>query len=69
MFINIQHPGEVSSHPNAPAGHKAAATADKDAWTNANPTAFSKWPDGASAGRPRSATVVIRKNDGGVIGT
>jgi secreted PhoX family phosphatase len=69
MFINIQHPGEVSSHPNAPAGHKAAAAADKDAWTNANPTAFSKWPDGASAGRPRSATVVIRKNDGGVIGT
>jgi secreted PhoX family phosphatase len=69
MFINIQHPGEVSSHPNAPAGHKAAAAADKDAWINANPTAFSKWPDGASAGRPRSATVVFRKHDGGVIGT
>jgi secreted PhoX family phosphatase len=32
----------------------------------ANPTAISTWPDG---GRPRSATVVIRKNDGGVIGT
>jgi uncharacterized protein len=32
----------------------------------ANPTAVSTWPDG---GRPRSATVVIRKNDGGVIGT
>ena len=69
MFINIQHPGEVSSHPNAPAGYKAAAAADRDAWVNANPTVFSKWPDGASGGRPRSSTVVIRKNDGGVIGT
>ena len=67
MFINIQHPGEVGSHPNAPAAYKSAT--DKDAWINANPTAFSKWPDGASAGRPRSGTVVIRKNDGGVIGT
>lgn len=67
MFINIQHPGEVGSHPNAPADYKAAA--EKDAWINANPTAFSKWPDGPTAGRPRSGTVVIRKNDGGVIGT
>jgi hypothetical protein len=32
----------------------------------ASPTAVSAWPGG---GRPRSATVVIRKNDGGVIGT
>jgi secreted PhoX family phosphatase len=32
----------------------------------AHPTAISAWPDG---GRPRAATVVIRKNDGGVIGT
>jgi uncharacterized protein len=32
----------------------------------ANPTAVSAWPDGR---RPRSATLVIRKNDGGVIGT
>jgi len=67
MFINIQHPGEVGSHPNAPAAYVAAT--NKDAWVNANPTVFSKWPDGASAGRPRSGTVVIRKNDGGVIGT
>ena len=34
-------------------------TADK-------PGAVSTWPDGT--GRPRSATVVIRKADGGVIG-
>jgi secreted PhoX family phosphatase len=32
----------------------------------ANPTAVSEWPQG---GRPRSATLVIRKNDGGIIGT
>ena len=31
----------------------------------ARPTAVSSWPDG---GRPRSATVVIRKNDGGIVG-
>jgi uncharacterized protein len=30
---------------------------------------ISNWPDFNAAGRPRSATVVIRKNDGGVIGT
>ena len=27
------------------------------------------WPDQNSLGRPRSARVVIRKKDGGVIGT
>jgi uncharacterized protein len=30
------------------------------------PGRYSTWPDG---GRPRSATVVIRRKDGGVIGT
>lgn len=34
----------------------------------AEPSKFSKWPN-AAPGRPRSATVVIRKLDGGVIGT
>jgi secreted PhoX family phosphatase len=53
MFVNIQHPGETSSERNDPA----------------NPKVVSSWPDGAAGGRPRSATVVIRKNDGGVIGT
>lgn len=70
MFVNIQHPGEVASHPNAPAAYNALSSGSlKDAWINANPTAFSKWPDGPTSGRPRSGTVVIRKNDGGVIGT
>ena len=63
LFVNIQHPGEVGSHPNAPAGYSG------DNWIARNPTAFSRWPDGATATRPRSATVVIRRTDGGVVGT
>jgi secreted PhoX family phosphatase len=36
--------------------------------TYANPASFgSHWPDGGNA-RPRSATVVITRNDGGLIG-
>jgi uncharacterized protein len=53
MFVNLQHPGEPSSERSDPA----------------NPKAISSWPDGAGGGRPRSGTVVITKNDGGLIGT
>ena len=53
MFVNVQHPGETPSDRSDPA----------------QPTRFSRWPDGEGAVRPRSATVVIRKNDGGVIGS
>ena len=53
MFINVQHPGETPSDRSDPA----------------QPARFSNWPDYQPGGRPRSATVVIRKNDGGVIGT
>jgi secreted PhoX family phosphatase len=53
MFVNIQHPGESPKGRNDPG----------------NPKAFGAWPDGSAGGRPRSATVVIRKNDGGIIGT
>lgn len=35
----------------------------------AAPRKLSNWPDQRPTGRPRSATVVIRKVDGGVIGT
>jgi hypothetical protein len=65
MFINVQHPGEVGSHPNRPT---PPAGMSMDEFIAANPTAFSQWPD-ARGGRPRSATVVITKDDGGVIGT
>jgi secreted PhoX family phosphatase len=67
MFVNVQHPGEVGSHPNAPAAYLALPSDERDNWLARNPTAFSQWP---TAGvRPRSATVVVRRTDGGVIGT
>ena len=34
-----------------------------------DPRKNSNWPDYRPDGRPRSATVVIRRNDGGVIGS
>ena len=52
MFVNIQHPGEPVSDLGDPA----------------NPKAISAWPDGPSGGRPRSATIVIVRKDGGTIG-
>jgi secreted PhoX family phosphatase len=56
VFINIQHPGENT------------AMADVS-----DPSKFeSHWPANAGYGggqRPRSATIVITKNDGGLIGT
>jgi secreted PhoX family phosphatase len=56
MFINIQHPGE--------------GTAQADL---ADPSKYqSQWPGNAGYGtgkRPRSATIVITKNDGGRIGS
>jgi uncharacterized protein len=61
MFINIQHPGEVGAHPNKPAAYTG------DNWIANNPNAFSVWPT-VGGPRPRSATVVVRRTDGGVIG-
>jgi hypothetical protein len=53
MFVNVQHPGESPGDRNDPA----------------DPRRYSNWPDFRPGGRPRSATVVVRKNDGGPIGT
>jgi secreted PhoX family phosphatase len=53
LFVNIQHPGETASERSNPA----------------SPKAVSSWPEGPDGGRPRSATLVIRRVDGGVIGT
>jgi secreted PhoX family phosphatase len=53
MFVNVQHPGESPGDRSDPAA----------------PTRYSSWPDYRMGGRPRSATVVITKRDGGVIGT
>lgn len=56
LFVNIQHPGENTASSNI-----------------ADPTKYtSQWPTNAGYGagkRPRSATIVITKNDGGRIGT
>jgi secreted PhoX family phosphatase len=51
-FINVQHPGESAPGPSDPG----------------NPQRYSNWPDFLPDGRPRSATVAVRRNDGGVIG-
>ena len=56
LFVNIQHPGEP------PRPHPARNDP-------ARPQAVSSWPDGPGGGRPRSATIAIRRSDGGVIGT
>ena len=53
LFVNVQHPGET------PGGRS-----DPDA-----PDRFSRWPDGLPGSRPRSATLAVRRRDGGVVGT
>ncbi len=55
MFINVQHPGESTTHWNNMFG----------APSTANPNAVSSWPFG---GRPRPATIAIRRIDGRKIG-
>ena len=55
MFVNIQHPGE-----------KTPALGQGDAFK-----LESSWPGNAGygkPGRPRSATIVITRDDGGLIG-
>ncbi|MEN9886299.1 MAG: hypothetical protein RL758_877 [Pseudomonadota bacterium] len=56
IFVNIQHPGE---------GTKMADVTDPTKYT-------SQWPSNAGYGagqRPRSATIVITRDDGGKVGT
>jgi uncharacterized protein len=64
MFINIQHPGELGNHPRAPRRGDGTAFGDND--IARSPTAFSQWP--VQGMRPRAATVVVTRTDGGVIG-
>ena len=52
LLVNIQHPGESPAERGDPR----------------NPKAVSSWPDGERGGRPRSATVIITRDDGGQIG-
>ncbi|MET0555521.1 MAG: PhoX family phosphatase [Vicinamibacteria bacterium] len=53
LFVSIQHPGEPASGDNNPNNRGAIST----------------WPDGPGVGVPRSATIVIRRTDGGVVGS
>lgn len=39
-----------------------------DSGTPENPRSSSNWPDFSASGRPRSATIVITREDGGVVG-
>jgi secreted PhoX family phosphatase len=62
LFINIQHPGETTTFGNL--------ASPKSSWPysssgNGNPASAST----AKSGRPRSATIVLTREDGGVIGT
>lgn len=54
LLVNVQHPGEdPRSRPNDPA----------------NPRRYSSWPNLPGDDRPRSATLVVRRKDGGRIGS
>ncbi|MGH9185306.1 MAG: PhoX family protein, partial [Acidimicrobiales bacterium] len=55
LFINVQHPGESTTAWGAP--------------TVEDPRVVSNWPDFDPEGRPRAATVAIRKIGGGKVGT
>ncbi len=72
MFLNVQHPGELGSHPNAPrnppTGQQTVGTVWSDNQIARDPTRFSRFPEGSASGRPRSCTMAIRRIDGGVIG-
>ncbi|MFT3799896.1 MAG: PhoX family phosphatase [Burkholderiaceae bacterium] len=53
LFVNVRHPGETGSNGADP-----------------NPSRrLSSWPDSRAGGRPRSATLAIRRIEGGVIGS
>lgn len=53
LFVNIQHPGETTTG-------KAFDLGKPDTW-------LSHWPGGGTT-RPRSATIVITRDDGGPVG-
>ena len=58
IFVNIQHPGEDTSVANV---------GDPTKWTSYWPDAI-KGAAGAVPKRPRSATIVVTKDDGGQVG-
>ncbi|HSP30032.1 MAG TPA: PhoX family phosphatase, partial [Ilumatobacteraceae bacterium] len=59
MFVNVQHPGESTTYWNNLNGTPSTTA----------PATVSSWPHLPGDVRPRPATIVIRKLDGGKIGT
>ena len=59
LFVGIQHPGETPDLPSSSDSRNDPA----------DPKKYSSWPDGDEGGRPRSACIVITKDDGGEIGS
>ena len=60
LFVNIQHPGETIAKANI---------ADPAKYLSHWPANAGYGAGGATTARPRSATIVITKNDGGLIGS
>lgn len=66
LFINIQHPGENSF--TAPTSATFANPASFESHWPGNGGGVAAYGPGGATARPRSATVMITKNDGGIIG-
>ena len=67
LFVNIQHPGENTGNATLAAGTNFAAGLYESNWPG-NGRGVSAYGAGGATARPRSATVAITKNDGGLIG-
>ncbi|WP_218509572.1 PhoX family phosphatase [Variovorax sp. dw_308] len=63
LFINIQHPGE-----NTAAADIADASKYESHWPGNGAGIAAPYGPGGATARPRSATVMITRDDGGVIG-
>ncbi len=63
LFVNIQHPGE-----NTPVANLGTPTAYESNWPGNGAGIAAAYGAGGATARPRSSTVMITKNDGGVIG-
>ncbi|MEP6825371.1 MAG: hypothetical protein ABI919_11205, partial [Ramlibacter sp.] len=63
LFINIQHPGE-----NTTAANIGDPPKFESHWPGNGAGIAATYGPGGAGARPRSATVMITKNDGGIIG-
>lgn len=62
LFVNIQHPGENTSAANFTAG------IFESNWPGNGMGITAAYGPGGASARPRSSTLMITKNDGGIIG-